>query len=323
MWGLGFRNVFYDIDDTTYIDYQSDNASEKLISGFIQNKVPLIRDKWYLTVGSKFELNDHTHFEYQPNIRSSWLLSDNHTLWGSVSRSVRTPSISEDEVSLVVGNLSPGFIRWEANKDIESEEKLSYELGYRTKAFDGLFLDVTAFLNYYNNLRTYELGNVFIDSSAEFIPHPVLPMVFDNLGDGEVYGFEATSRWHVTKDWMINASYSYLNMNLHIDSDSNDILLEGEEDVSPKNMFNLQSRLDLPHDIELDQTVYYVDSLSSGVKPYIRFDARVGWKPIEGLEFSLVGRNLLDDSHQEYVSGLYSDSVEISRSVFASVKWRF
>ena len=177
--------------------------------------------------------------------------------------------------------------------------------------------------NYYNNLRTYELGNVFIDSSAEFIPHPVLPMVFDNLGDGEVYGFEATSRWHVTKDWMINASYSYLNMNLHIDSDSNDILLEGEEDVSPKNMFNLQSRLDLPHDIELDQTVYYVDSLSSGVKPYIRFDARVGWKPIEGLEFSLVGRNLLDDSHQEYVSGLYSDSVEISRSVFASVKWRF
>ncbi len=55
----------------------------------------------------------------------------------------------------------------------------------------------------------------------------------------------------------------------------------------------------------------------------------MGWHPVPGLELSLIGRNLLDESHREFTEfsgnflgqGLVSTQVE--RSFLVQAKWRF
>jgi hypothetical protein len=51
----------------------------------------------------------------------------------------------------------------------------------------------------------------------------------------------------------------------------------------------------LPYKFELDFGVYFVVDLNGqNISDYTRLDARLGWRPMEKLEISLVGQNLQD-----------------------------
>ncbi len=77
----------------------------------------------------------------------------------------------------------------------------------------------------------------------------------------------------------------------------------------------------------------YVDSLGyrdyyTGVlfcPSYIEMDLRLAWRPREHLELALVGQNLLDSHHYEFVPSLdmFSPLNEVPRSVYGSVAWRY
>jgi iron complex outermembrane receptor protein len=58
------------------------------------------------------------------------------------------------------------------------------------------------------------------------------------------------------------------------------------------------------------------------VPSYFRFDARLGWRPVEPLEVSIVVQNAFDHAHPEYEDGKLVAS-EIQRSVFGKITWRF
>ena len=94
---------------------------------------------------------------------------------------------------------------------------------------------------------------------------------------------------------------------------------------APEHQAVLQSRFDLPHNIELDATLRYVGTLPSlGVDDYIEFDLRLGWQPREDLEFALVGRNLLHDDHFEFSPTFVSQTpTGVQRSVYGQVTWKF
>ena len=49
----------------------------------------------YLTVGSKLEHNSFTGFKIEPSVRIAWYPDNMQTVWGAVSRAVRTPSVQE------------------------------------------------------------------------------------------------------------------------------------------------------------------------------------------------------------------------------------
>lgn len=337
VWGVGVRSILFNLNPSFFIDYSSSHSSEQLYSAFFQDKIDIIPDKLSLTLGSKFEYNEHTNFEFQPNVRGAWKISENQTLWSAVSRTTRTPSLSEDTTSIVVSQritpdlfdvdndtntleLMPVLLRWVGSNNTESEEVISYELGYRIQPLDRISVDATAFFNDYDNLRTLEQGPVGV--SALISPHYTIPLTSNNKADGEVYGLEIDVNWDITKRWNVAGNYSLLRQHLHLDSDSTDPTFENGERTSPKNQIKLRSNLDLPYNVEFDNFFYFIDNLG-GVKNYIRFDTRIGWKPIDQLEFSLIGHNLLDDYHQEHTSGLYTPSVEIGRSVFGQMKVRF
>ena len=83
--------------------------------------------------------------------------------------------------------------------------------------------------------------------------------------------------------------------------------------------------MDLPNDVELDLWLRYVDQLSFlDIDAYLTLDARIGWKPAENIEISLIGQNLLDDQHLEFIDeSLPAKSSEVQRSIYTKITWTF
>ena len=60
------------------------------------------------------------------------------------------------------------------------------------------------------------------------------------------------------------------------------------------------------------------------IQAYTTLDVRYAWRPIEGLELSLVGQNLLDARHPEFVPDLLpSETLQVERGVYFKTKWQF
>ena len=57
---------------------------------------------------------------------------------------------------------------------------------------------------------------------------------------------------------------------------------------------------------------------------YVTMDARIAWKPLKTLELALVGQNLFQRRHPEYIpETINTTASEVPRSVYGKVTWRF
>ena len=112
---------------------------------------------------------------------------------------------------------------------------------------------------------------------------------------------------------------------MHLASGSTDVSSESLEGATPKNQFSIAPSIDLPLDMELDGALRYVGRLpSSNIDSYLEMDLRLGWEPIKNLEISLVGQNLLDNSHSEFTGPLFGlPQTEVQRGVYGKVRWEF
>jgi iron complex outermembrane recepter protein len=319
IWGLGFRTTHDDVRNSLNVSLLPDSRTLNLYSAFLQDEISIVPERLRLTVGSKFEDNDFTGFEIQPSARALWTPGYSQTIWASVSRAVRTPSRAESDIRLNPAPpvpLPPGSITILGNPDMESEELLAYELGYRIQPIDQLKVDLTAFYNDYDDLRTLEPTR----------PGPVSPSKVANNLFGESYGTEISATAQVTNRWRLQGSYSYLEAQLHRKAGSHDNSTEtATEGSSPRNQFFLRSLFDLGWNIQFDATLRYVDTLPAPKIPsYLALDLRLAWSPRKDLEFAIVGQNLLDDRHPEFAPTFVgTQQTEVERSVYGTVVWRF
>ena len=267
------------------------------------------------------EHNDYTGVEVQPSAKLAWYPTVNQTVWASVSRAVRTPSRAESDGSLNIQYVPAyGLVAQEqGNPNLKSEELAAYELGYRIRPLSNLSFDISTYINDYDNLRTFEFGLPKLTSNG-----PVLPLIAQNLGKGQTYGFELASTWEVTPIWSLKGSYTYTGVDLKNKSGSNDITLAQEENKIPENQFNIRSNLKVLDNVELTNTVYYVDKLPLyNVDSYFRFDTGVNWKVDKGIDVSLVGQNLLDNSHQEFGASVQSVPNLVERNIYAKITFHY
>jgi iron complex outermembrane receptor protein len=319
IWGAGFRATHDNVKNSLNISLIPDSRTLKLYSAFVQDDITLVPDRLRLSIGSKFEHNDFTGFEVQPSGRISWTPERSQTVWASISRAVRTPSVAESDIRLNPAPplaLPPGTLTIFGNPDLLSEELLAYELGYRWQPIERLTFDLAGFYNDYDNLRSIE----------PLTPGPVGPSRAENGLFGETYGGELSAKFQVLKQWRLEGSYSYLKAEIHRDSGSRDMSSEhAVEGSSPQNQFSLRSLIDLPWNLQFDSTFRYADSLPAPhVRSYLTLDARLGWYPRKQLELALVGRNLLDDRHPEFAPTFVgTQRAEVQRSVYATVVWHF
>jgi iron complex outermembrane receptor protein len=222
-------------------------------------------------------------------------------------------------VNVIVPALASGTARISGNRDFKSEELIAYEVGYRIQPHKRLFIDTTAFYNVYDQLRSAETGRPIPGSPI------IIPLSYRNLGTGESYGIEVAPTWQVIDGWKLSAGYTFLRVQLHRRSGSTDSTSEFAEDDSPQHQFNIRSQLDLPHHLEFDTALYYVDPVPNEKAPgYVRLDLRLGWSPTPNLDVSVAFQNLLDPHHQEFgsTSPLVA-ATEIERSIYGKLTWRF
>ncbi len=328
VWGLGYRYTRDRTEGTFAVSFDPGRRSDELWSAFVQDEMHFLDDRLRIILGSKFEENDYAGFEAQPNARVLWKPARDHTLWAAVSRAVRTPSRSDTDIRInfdifAVPGAPPTLLSI-FGSDIESEDLLAYEIGYRGEPSERLSVDMAAFFNIYKHLVTREPGVPFVETDPP-PAHMVQPFTFDNKMDGETFGAEAALKLRVTEAWRLIAGYSWLKMDLSLDGSSGDTVSLSAEGSSPRHQFNVRSHLDLPRKVEFDAALYYVDDLpAQGVPDYTRVDARLGWRPTDGLELSLALQNIFDKRHPEFVSVVSGlSSCEAPRSVYGKITWEF
>ena len=326
--GVGLRFISDDIDTPTgLLSLRESSRTDFIYSAFIQNTLSIFNEKLDIIVGSKIEHNDYSGFEVQPNVRFIVKPNESNRFWGAVSKAVRTPSRVEDGLSLV----SSAFIdpnsqmltifRLNGNEDFDPEELLAFELGYRYQYSEKFFLELAGFINKYNKLRTFEPGEPILQEQP--VPAVIVPLNYDNKADATTYGFEINSSIKPTDFWSLNVSYSFLKIDIDGD-DSFDISLEDPEGSSPENQFKIQSFLNLPWNLEFDSTIYYIDDLETfNISDYLRFDSRLGWKPFNNVEISVVGQNLFDKEHREFGRTFFNVPSVVERSIYGSLSWKF
>ena len=178
---------------------------------------------------------------------------------------------------------------------------------------DRLSLDIAGFYNRYRDIRT---------------TMPVSPFAFQmvNAIKGNTYGVELAADSDLTDWWRLKFAYTYMKIDLD-QAESHSIGKENEviEGEAPRNQISVRSLMNLGDRWTLDAWLRYVDELpSQDVDAYTVLDVRLGWQALENLEFSVVGQNLLDSRHSEFVSE-YIDvlSTEVPCSVYGKVTWTF
>jgi iron complex outermembrane recepter protein len=196
-------------------------------------------------------------------------------------------------------------VNLQGGPDFASEIVKVFEIGYRAQASPRATYSVSVFHNIYDNLRSVE-------------PASGGAVVLGNKMEGTGDGLEAWGTYQAAKDWRLSAGGFLLKERLNFKADSGDtnIAAAGND---PAHQWMLRSSTDLPDRIQFDVVVRYVGALPNpSVPAYTTADIRLAKWLTRDLELSIVGQNLLDAPHPEFVA---VGSGEVARGVYVKLKW--
>ena len=332
IWGLGYRRTSDNITNSFGASFDPEKRRDTLTSAFVQDDITLVKDRLRLTLGTKFEHNDYTGRELQPNGRILWTPKENHSVWAAVSRAVRTPSRAEHDAFLVSQVLPPGYIQayplpvviaMQGDDSFDSEELNAYELGYRFQPLEQLAVDIATFYNDYDKLRTITTGDPYLVTGL--MPYVVVPVLAGNDMKGHTYGAEVAVDWRVMDWWKLQGAFTYTQMRLDEPDDATTTSPGLSNGETPHQQYSLRSTLNPHRDVDFDLWVRHVSRLpDQDVKAYTTLDVRFAYRPVAGIEISLVGQNLLSRSHEEFSPEIVDTMPsEVERSAYGKLTWKF
>lgn len=340
VWGARYRTTKDDFSEGVVpwvVTMDPESRQDDLFSVFLQDEIMIARDRLWLTLGSKLEHNDYSGYEVQPSARLLWAFYDNHKLWTSISRPVRTPSRVEHDGDLLNGimpypdsfnpaspfynpaNPMPVEIRMIGDEGFEAEELMAYELGYRFLASHDFSMDTALFYNDYDKVRKFERQEpVFTGTTI------VQNYLATNTVAAESYGMELALAWQATEQLKLDLAYSYLVSNMDE---------AGQVGEEPRHQVSLRGFVNLRDDLDLNIWLRYVDKVTAvyfmsvdgmyDIDEYVTLDLRLAWRPVAKIELSLVGQNLLDGGHVEFVQENFTRPTEVARSVYGKLTYKF
>ena len=285
-------------------------------SGFLQYDIALVPGKVRLIAGSKFEHNDYTGFEYQPQIRVVWTPGKQYTFWAAFSRAVRTPTRIESDARFRIAQINPApppptFLLVTGNPNMKSEVVLASELGFRYAWKEKFSLDAAAYYNRYTDLLGGNaMGVPIVNPSPFYVDVPVL---LGNVGGGQSHGLELSLKYNPVRRWTLSTGITELRGN------SAAAVTYQAAAFNPAHQVNFRSRLDLTRHLNFDAAYYYYDVTPSGIPPINRVDLGVS-STFRGFTFSVWGRNLQQARHLEAIPQYFSGG-EIRRSVTFKLTW--
>ena len=332
IWGVGYRLTQDKIYPSNYVSLNPDHRNLSLFSAFTQDEFAFFKQRLRLTVGSKFEHNDYTGFEMEPNARFLWNVSNKQSVWAAVSRAVRTPARTEENMRLNANVIPPSpqslglpvLATVLGDPSFKSENLVAYEAGYRIQLGSTFSVDFASFHNSYSNLLSAEPKAMFVEPFPQPV-HITLPLVAENKRSGSTHGAELFAEWKGLPRWKVSGSYSFLSMDIHGNPDSLDTTSANPGGSSPRHQYYLRSSIDLTKKFEQDVMLRYVHSLDNlAIPSYHSLDARLGWKPTANVEFAISGQNLTNNRHLEFRPDFISTSpTQVKRTLLGTVTFKF
>lgn len=316
LFGAGYRNSR---DDTggppLAIIFDPASRTLETYSAFVQDQISLAGGDGALTLGSKFEHNDFTGFEFQPGVRLGWKLPKDVFTWGAVSRAVRTPNRLDSDISIFCpppngfpGICGGGELLRIGNPDLEPETLIAYEWGLRLRPARRVSLDLALYYNRYNDLRSVE---------------PARPFgAFGNGLHGNSMGGELTLGWRPLDTLRLDAFYSHMDLDIERHDNGRDLTTPTQiEQGNPRHMGGLRAGWTPAPRWSLDGFLRVVDKLPRyNIPTYTELNLRLAFRLRPDLELALVGENLLDDRHPEFGADNAS-RVEVQRQGVLQVRW--
>ncbi len=315
VWGAQWTMVSDHIESQQYVYYSHEEETLHTFSAFLQSSTKLFDDTLALVFGTKIEHNDLSGFQIHPSARLTWTPDQNNTLWGAISRAPRTLGRGTTDLNLVavyvdLGDFGgpPGVLYplpASGSRDLEPEELIAYEMGYRSHLTKDITLDTCIYVNDYTNLLNIDLDTFNLINGYE----------------GQIIGGEVNLIWQPAHTFRLEAGYSHAHTNLNGEVFETFDLNE----AYPDNQFHLRTYLDIGRDMELNAALYYVDSVPSYVaQSYIRLDMGLTWRLNDHVQIGLWGQNLLDPQHNEMTDrDINQYTGQVPRSFYFQVNMTF
>ena len=334
-WGANYRLYHNKVSDTELVKFSPREKTNHQVSVFVRDDITIIPDRLLFTIGSRVDHNDFTGWEVQPSARLMWTPNTENSIWASISRAVRIPARGEHDVTATVGQIQniPGFpalpipilATLEGSENFGSEKLIAYELGYRYQISKQASIDLAGFVNDYSQLR--DLGFGALSTSTGLPGQLLLPVMANNDASALTYGIEVSVDWKPSRQWRIQSSYSYLNM----DISSNEGLKQldpttaGASEISPQHRLSVRSNYDFSEKLQLNLWLRYTSKIAFyNISDFVTMDAKLVYKPVKGIDLFLVGQNLFSQHHRGFVSDTVpSVPGRIPRGVYAGAEWRF
>lgn len=323
--GAGLRTSPSRIIQTySFSDFTPHEHTLNTFSVFGHDAFALFPGRLSLSGGVKVERNSYTGIEVQPSGRVTWTPAANQTIWGGVTRAVRTPSRVDEDISVsllaAVNPLIYGVIS--GNRDIEAEGVLGSEVGYRALVTRSAFFDIAVFRNRYDGLVSPSSATAVREAITDGVTYTAIDFPFINAADGHTSGFEIAPSWQPSARFRLRGAYSFLDIDLQPAQDAKPLSLEALEGATPRHHVNIQALITLPRGIQIDPVYRYVSTRAAQDIPgYHTADLHVRIPLTASFDFTVVGQNLLQDHHPEWARDP-GPTVEIRRSVYARLVWR-
>jgi len=335
MWGAGFRHTRDNLRPLKKnFVFDRSGRSTSLFSAFIHDEWSVIPERLRLIGGAKIERNDYTGWEVQPNVRFAWTPADTQTVWGALSRAVRTPAQAEEDGNILLKVMPPSgqvplfnILRAVSSSRLRNSEKVdALELGYRQQVSSSLSVDLAAYASRYRDLRSGNLigtGMNFIATPVGAVPYLLTSVQTVNRLKGRTHGVELAVDWHPRNDLRLLATYAF----------SRERVIDGPDGASaadyagktPRHAASLRASYNLTREWQLDGWLRHVGKLEgSGIPSYTELDLRAAWRVSPALELSLTGQNLLDHRHPEWVGDyIPTPTLEVERAGYLKARISF
>jgi len=322
--GAGLRESPSNIVQTqATVDFQPHQINNSIYSLFAQDTFQIVPNRLAFTAGTKLENNNYSGWGWQPTGRLLWTPKQHITLWGAVSRALRTPGRVDRDLSLIgyaPGFTPPLFVEVAGNPHFKPEVLIGWEAGYRQLSGQQFYIDIAAFHNQYDDLQSY--GEVTLTFPTAPYPHTLVTEFYDNGLRGVSNGVEIAPDWKPFNWLDLRGNYSYLNIRAHSKPGFDQAAFASSyEGSSPEHQVSVQAILTLRRGFEIVPDYRFVSSLPALHIPlYNTADLNVIYHVKEHIALSATGRNLLQPHHQEF-TGNNSNAVGIRRDVFGAVNW--
>ncbi|MDM7920894.1 MAG: TonB-dependent receptor [Pyrinomonadaceae bacterium] len=226
---------------------------------------------------------------FSPRIAAACDVSDTVAIYASFSRAFRAPSLNELYRGFRVGNIVT-----EANEFLTPERSTTIEAGGSVRLFDG---------------RSITRASVFstgVDDPVVSVTTASTPTLITrvrrNVGSTLSRGFEIASENRLTDTLKLNVNYLYVDAKIS-DFPADPSLVGNRLPQTAKHNFTLQARYDprprwsISTQMRAASSQFEDDRNTLRLREYFTADARVSYKPVEGIEIFAGVENILNSRY--------------------------